>query len=63
MRVEHKKCRMFGNEEGACEAARRAGHILEEMQHLHEGVHINESGDRLRGVTISNAPVGEERYV
>ena len=47
-----------------CEAARRAGHnIPETMQHLVEGVHINESGDILRGLTIFNAPIGEERYV
>ncbi len=58
-----KKCKMFSNAEGACEAARRAGYILEELQHLHEGVHVNEGGVRLRGVTIFNVPVGEERYV
>jgi hypothetical protein len=57
------KCKMFSNVEGACEAARRAGHIPEEMQRLQEGVHINESGERLRGVTILNVPVGEEKYV
>jgi len=54
---------MFSKEEGACEAARRAGHIPEDMQHLQEGVHINESGDIMRGVTIFNVPVGEEKYV
>jgi hypothetical protein len=58
-----KKCKMLSKEEGACEAARRAGHIPEDMQHLQEGVHINESGDALRGLTIFNVPVGEERYV
>ena len=26
-------------------------------------MHINESGDILRGVTIFNVPVGEEKYV
>ncbi len=57
------KCKMFSNEEGACEATRRAGYIPEELLHLQEGVHVNESGDRLRGLTIFNVPVGEERYV
>jgi hypothetical protein len=36
-----KKCKMFSNEEGACEVARRAGHIPEEMKHLQERVRIN----------------------
>ncbi len=31
--------------------------------HLQEGVHVNESGDMLRGLTIFNVPVGEERFV
>ena len=26
-------------------------------------MHINESGDRLRGLTIFNVPVGEDKYV
>ena len=57
------KCKMYNNEEGACEAARRAGYIPKELQHLQEGTHVNESGDRLRGPTIFNVPVGEEMYV
>jgi hypothetical protein len=57
------ECKMYYNEEGACEAARRAGYIPEELLHLQEGVHVNESGDRLRGPTIFDVPVGEERYV
>ena len=57
-----KKCKMCINEEGACEAARRAEYIPEELLHLQEGVHVNESGDRLRGLTMFNVPVGEERY-
>ncbi len=57
------KCLMFSNEEEACEAARSAGYIPEEFMHLQEGVHVNESGDRLRGLTIFNVPVGEERFV
>ena len=57
------KCRMYSKEEGACEAARKAGHIPVELLHLKEGVHVNESGDLLRGLTIFNVPVGEEKYV
>jgi hypothetical protein len=57
------KCLMYNNEKGACEAAGSAGYIPEELMHLQEGVHVNESGDGLRGLTIFNVPVGEERYV
>ena len=57
------KCKMYTKEEGVCEAARRSGYIPEELLRLQEGVHINESGDPLRGLTIFNVPVGEERYV
>ncbi len=53
---------MYSEEEGVCEAARAAGHIPEELMHLQEGVHINESGDRLGGLTVFNVPVGEERF-
>jgi len=53
------KCKMYSKEAGACEAARKAGHIPEELQHLQEGVHVSESGDLLRGLTIFNVPVGE----
>ena len=56
------KCKMFSHKEGACEATRRAGYIPEELLHLQEGVHVNESGDRLRGLTMFNVLVGEERY-
>ena len=54
---------MYSKEEGVCEEARAAGFIPEEFMHLREGVHVNESGDRLRGSTIFNVPVGEERFV
>jgi len=57
------KCNIFSNEEGACEAARRAGYIPDELLHLQEGMYINESGERLRGVAIFNVQVGEEKYV
>ena len=32
--VNIKKCKMYSKEEGVCEAARRTGHIPEDMQHL-----------------------------
>jgi hypothetical protein len=57
------KCQMYSKEEGVCEEARRAGHIPEGFMHLREGVHVNESGDILRGLTVFNVPIGEERFV
>jgi hypothetical protein len=57
------KCKLYSNEEGACEAARRAGYISEELLHLREGVHDTESGDLPSGLTIFNVPVGVERFV
>jgi hypothetical protein len=44
-------------------AARMAGYIPEELQHLQEGVHVSGAGHLLRGLAIFNVPVGEERYV
>jgi hypothetical protein len=34
--LNFKKCKMYNKDEGACEAARRAGHIPETMQHLND---------------------------
>ena len=32
------------------------------MSEIQEGIFVNEEGDRLRGVTIFNVPIREERY-
>ncbi len=40
-----------------------AGYIPEELHHLQEGVHVSGDGHLLRGLTIFNVPVREERYV
>ena len=58
-----RKCKMYNMEEGRCEEARRAGHIPESLQHVQEGVYVNESGERLKGIQIFNVPVGENMYV
>ena len=52
------KCKMYNKEEGVCEEARRVGLIPEELMHLQEGVHVNETWDLLRGLTIFIVPVG-----
>ena len=57
------KCKMYSKEAGVCEAARRTGHIPEELMHLQEGVHVTQSEELLRGLTIFNVPVGEEKFV
>ncbi len=54
---------MYNKEEGVCEAARRTGLIPEEPMHLREGAHVHESGELLRGLTIFNVPVGEDKFV
>ncbi len=56
------KCNMYNKEDGACEEARRTGCIPNELSHLQEGPHVNREGDILRGLTIFNVPVGEERH-
>jgi len=57
------KCKMYSKEEGVCEEARKTGLIPDELMHLREGIHVNESGELLRGLTILNVPVGEEKFV
>jgi hypothetical protein len=54
---------MFSEEEGACERARRDGHIPHELHHVQEGIYVTEGGDMLWGIQIFNVPLGEERYV
>jgi len=58
-----RMCKMYIMEEGKCEEGRMEGHIPESLQHVHEGIYVNESGDRLKGIVIFNVPVGENRYV
>jgi hypothetical protein len=37
--------------------------ISEELGLMEEGIFVNEDGDRLRGVTFFNVPIGEPAYV
>ena len=57
-----RKCKMYSMEKGKCMEAKREGHIPLSMQHVEEGVYVNESEECLKGITIFNVPVGEERY-
>jgi len=54
---------MYNIDEDICKEARREGHIPESLQHVEEGVFVNESREVLRGIMIFNVPVGERRYV
>ena len=54
---------MFIIEADRCMEARRDEHIPHSLQHVEEGVYVNESGECLKGIKIFNVPVGEERYV
>jgi hypothetical protein len=62
-KLNARKCKINIMEEGRCEEARRAGHMPESLQHVQEGIYVNESGERLNGIQIFNVPVGENRYV
>ena len=37
--------------------------IPEELRLMEEGIYVNENGDKLRGVTVFNVPIGEPEYV
>ena len=54
---------MYNMEEGRCEEAMRMGHIPESLQHVEEGIYVNESGERLKGIQIFNVPIGKNMYV
>jgi hypothetical protein len=58
-----RKCRMYSMKKDRCEEAMRAGHIPESLHHVQEGIYINESGKRLKGIVFFNVPVGENMYV
>jgi hypothetical protein len=58
-----RKCKMYSMEEDKCKEARREGHIPDSLQHIEEGIYINESGDAVRGIMILNVPLGDSRYV
>jgi hypothetical protein len=52
-----KKCKIYYEEEDACDEARRDGLIPEDLQPLREGDYINESGESLRSIHIFNVPI------
>jgi len=58
-----RKCKFSSMYENAWEDCNKRGLIPRELEDMEEGINVNESGDRLRGVTIFNVPVGEQAYV
>ena len=58
-----RKCKMYSMEKDGCKDTMREGHILDNLQHIEEGIYVNESGECLRGITIFNVPVGDSSYV
>jgi len=58
-----RKCKMYIMEKDKCEEARREGHIPDNLQHIQEGIYVNESGDRWKGIMIFNVPVDDNRFV
>jgi hypothetical protein len=53
-----RKCNFFGMDENAWKDCNRRGLIPQELEHMKEGLYVDESGDRLRGVIIFNVPLG-----
>ena len=41
----------------------REGIHLDKLRHMEKGIYVNESEDKLRGITIFNESVGEPEYV
>ena len=60
--VAHK-CKAYSRDPTAWSDIQRRGLIPEELSHIKEGVHVNNSGDLLKGLTIFNVPVGDDDYV
>jgi hypothetical protein len=58
-----RKCKMYIMEEDKCKEAKREGYIPDSLQHIEEGIFINEPGDALRGIMVFNVPVGDSKYV
>ena len=58
-----KMCKIYNMYSRECEDARREGFILDDLGHLEERIYMTDQGEKLRGVTIFNVPVGEEEYV
>ncbi len=60
--VSHK-CKVYNLDEDAWGGCHRNRLIPDELSEIQEGIFVNEEGERLRGVTIFNVPIGEEKYV
>ena len=58
-----RKSKMYNMGDDRCSEARREGHIPDSMQHIEEGIYVNESGETLRGIMIFNVPVNDSKYV
>jgi len=54
---------MYGMDVGTWQDCTERDLIPEELSLMGEGIYVNEDGDRLRGVTVFNVPVGEPEYV
>ena len=50
-------------DEGAWEDCISRGLIPEELSLMDEGVHVDINGDRTKGITVFNVPIGEPAFV
>ena len=58
-----RKCKIYNMDAGAWQDYTRKDLIPSELSLMEEGIYVNEDGDRLRGVIVFNACVGEPEYV
>jgi hypothetical protein len=58
-----RKCKMFSLDETAWGDCNMKGHIPQELEHMEEGIYVNDNGDMLMGVAIFNVPIGEPAFV
>ena len=56
-------CKVYSLDEDAWGDCQRKHLIPDELNDIQEGIFGNDEGDRPRGVTIFNVPIGEERHV
>ena len=54
---------MYSLDEGAWEDCISRGLIPEELSFVEEGVHIDNNGNVLKGITVFNVPIGDLAYV
>ncbi len=58
-----EKCKFFSRDVGAVADFNNRNLIREDLKHMQEGIHVINTGDRLRGIHVFNVLIGEPNYV